>query len=216
MTSDSRDSSPAPTVFSDFSPADAKFRDPKLFSVGNEDETGLEGILERAFSLGEPAEVQERRTHQAQVLEQARDQRRRQARVSIILRIFLTMAFLALSYTILFTAPPPQILTTVLARFPPRQLQLFALGIPLVLTLKSVVSATTRQGRRGHAIISVLALSQSVATSLLIATVLRYIDLDGDGQELETWGKRALAGISMLEMVKGGWMYSFFNEPEKQ
>ena len=194
---ESRDSAMSKSVFPRFSPA--KFQDPTFFAPGaDKSETGLEGLLERAFSLGEPSEVRERRVQRAQI-SQRRQENRRQQQVPTTMHLLFSTALLALSYTLLYATPPAGRVSSLLSLFAPQHIQLFASGLPVILTLRSFITSIQRPR------LTLLAVLETVAVGLLLTIVFRRLDYDE--QKLEIMGKSAVATMGTLEVVKEALLY---------
>ena len=161
------------------------FKDPTLFPSDGKDETGLESILERAFTISEPTEVREGRQTTALTSQQSN--------FPLFLRTLFPLLTLATSYAILYTTPP-QPISRLLSYFPPTQLQYFALGLPAILAIRSATSTSSND--LSNVLVSGI---QCVAVGVLYTAVRRQLNYDE--QALELIGKCAIGVSGILNMM---------------
>lgn len=241
---DDDDSSPTKSVFSVLSSPGAgagaassrrrgggggpDFRNPQFFPPGEQrqNETGLESLLQNAFSIGEPAEVtnsrQRRRgrghnrprnnnnTTTGTAHNDEDDQQYHSHRLSILFQGIIALISLLLSYILLYTTPP-LVLTRLLASFPPTYIQFFALGIPASVAARALLttlfpspfasafaSTSTPLSTLAAAMV---AFGQCIAVGVLIAAVRGDIDVASSSTwVMEMVGKVALVGIGVGEV----------------
>lgn len=193
------DQSPSRSDFSTFSPP--TFKDPSFFptNLQGTSETGLESILQNAFSIGgEPEEVRQQRIVKQNL--QATQQRGNCQRdyISSLSGTLLNLLLLALAYSILYITPPPA-LSRILSSFSPRQIQYFALSLPAIITLYSFTRAYTFSS------IFAFALPGTIAVAVLFAVITGRLQLEA--QAAEAFGRGCFVLLAILEIAKRAWMY---------